>query len=77
MGMVMQGAAEAAGAGFGRLVATDIHLHYLAQTRTGPLCASTRVLRATSDHAVCRVRAVDAGNRDLVVALATVTLQRW
>ena len=77
MGMVMQGAAEAAGAAFGHLVATDIQLHYLAQTKTGPLRASTRVLRATSDHAVCRVRAVDAGNDDLVVALATVTLQPW
>jgi acyl-coenzyme A thioesterase PaaI-like protein len=77
MGMVMQGAAEAAGAAFGPFVATDIQLHYLAQTKSGPLRASTRVLRATSDHAVCRVRAVDAGNDDLVVALATVTLEPW
>ena len=77
MGMVMQGAAEAAGAGLGRFVATDIQLHYLAQTRTGPLRTSLRLVRVTPDHAVCRVRAVDAGNGDLVVALATVLLQAF
>jgi acyl-coenzyme A thioesterase PaaI-like protein len=77
MGMVMQAAAEAAGAGFGRFVATDIQLHYLAQTKTGPLRTSTGVLRVLRDHAVCRIRAVDAGNDDLIVALATVTLQLW
>ena len=77
MGMVMQGAAEAAGAGLGRFVATDIQLHYLAQTRTGPLRTSLRLVRVTPDHVVCRVRAVDAGNDDLVVALATVLLQPW
>jgi acyl-coenzyme A thioesterase PaaI-like protein len=77
MGMVMQGAAEAAGASFGRFVATDAQIHYLAQTKAGPLRTTTRVLRTATDHAVCRVRAVDSGNADLVVAMATVTLQPW
>jgi acyl-coenzyme A thioesterase PaaI-like protein len=77
MGMVMQGAAEAACARFGPFVATDAQIHYLAQTKAGPLRTTTRVLRAGNDHAVCRIRAVDAGNDDLVVAMATVTLQPW
>ena len=77
MGMVMQGAAEAASEAFGRFVATDAQIHYLAQTRAGPLRTTTRVIRRAADHVVCRVRAVDSGNDDLVVALATVTLQPW
>jgi acyl-coenzyme A thioesterase PaaI-like protein len=77
MGMVMQGAAEATASGFGRFVATDAQIHYLAQTKAGPLRTTTRVIRRATDHVVCRVRAVDSGSDDLVVALATVTLQPW
>jgi acyl-coenzyme A thioesterase PaaI-like protein len=71
-GLVFQGAAEAAAPG---LVATDVHIHYLAQAKTGPARTSTEILREASDHAVCTVRAVDAGNDDAVLALATVVLQ--
>ena len=35
---------------------------------------SVRILRVATDHAVCQVRAVDAGNDDRLLALATVTL---
>jgi acyl-coenzyme A thioesterase PaaI-like protein len=77
MGMVMQGAAEAACEARGRFVATDTQIHYLAQTKAGPLRTLTRTIRTATDHVVCRIRAVDSGNEDLVVALATVTLQSW
>ncbi len=73
LGMIFQGATEAAVPGF---VATDIQIHYLAQARTGPARTHTAVVRDTDDHVVCRVEAVDAGNDDRVLALATVTLQR-
>jgi len=73
LGMVFQGAAEAAVPGF---VASDLHIHYLAGARTGPVRTSTVVVRDADDHVVCRVEAVDAGADDRVLALATVTLQR-
>jgi acyl-coenzyme A thioesterase PaaI-like protein len=73
LGLVFQGAAEAA---LPELVATDVHIHYLAQAKTGPARTSTEILRHTSDHAVCTVRAVDVGNDDVLLALATVVLQR-
>ena len=73
LGMVFQGAAEAAVPGH---VASDLHIHYLAGARTGPLRTSTVIVREAPDHAVCRVEAVDAGADDLVIATATVTLQR-
>jgi acyl-coenzyme A thioesterase PaaI-like protein len=78
MGMSVQGAAESALARTdGPLVATDVQLHYLAQVRSGPLRTSARILRVGGDHAVCHVRAVDAGQDGLVMAVASVTLQRW
>ena len=73
LGMVFQGAAEAAVPGY---VGSDLHIHYLAGARTGPVRTSTVVLRDADDHAVCAVEAVDAGNDDRILALATVTLQR-
>jgi acyl-coenzyme A thioesterase PaaI-like protein len=73
LGMVFQGAAEAVAPGF---AASDLHIHYLAGARSGPVRTSTVVLRAASDHVVCRVEAVDAGSDDRMIATATVTLQR-
>jgi acyl-coenzyme A thioesterase PaaI-like protein len=73
LGMVFQGAAEVACPGF---AGSDLHIHYLAGARTGPVRTSTVVVRETEDHVVCRIQAVDAGNDDKVMALATVTLQR-
>jgi len=74
LGMVFQGAAEAAAPGY---VGSDLHVHYLASARVGPLRTDTHVVREVDDHVVCRVTAVDAGADDLVVAQATVTLQRY
>ena len=73
LGMVFQGAAEAAVPGY---AGSDLHIHYLAGARTGPVRTSTIVVRETDDHVVCRVEAIDAGADDKVLALATVTLQR-
>ena len=56
--------------------ASDLHIHYLAGARSGPVRTSTDVVRAADDHVVCRVEAVDAGSDDRVIAVATVTLQR-
>jgi len=73
LGMVFQGAAEAAVPGY---AGSDLHIHYLAGAKVGPVRTSTVVVRESDDHVVCRVEAVDAGADDLVLALATVTLQR-
>jgi acyl-coenzyme A thioesterase PaaI-like protein len=73
LGMLFQGAAEAAAPGY---VGSDVHVHYLASARVGPLHTETVVVREVDDHVVCRVVATDAGADDLVVAQATVTLQR-
>jgi acyl-coenzyme A thioesterase PaaI-like protein len=73
LGFVFQGAAELA---VPELVATDVQIHYLAQAKAGPARTSVEVLRRSGDHAVCSVRAVDAGNDDQVLALATVVLQQ-
>jgi acyl-coenzyme A thioesterase PaaI-like protein len=73
LGMVFQGAAEAVAPGY---VGSDLHIHYLASARVGPIRTDTHILREVDDHVVCRVEAMDAGNDDLVVAQATVTLQR-
>jgi acyl-coenzyme A thioesterase PaaI-like protein len=73
LGMVFQGAAEAAAPGY---VGSDLHIHYLASARVGPIRTDTHVVREVDDHVVCRVVAMDAGADDLVVAQATVTLQR-
>jgi acyl-coenzyme A thioesterase PaaI-like protein len=74
LGMVFQGAAEAAAPGS---VGSDMHIHYLASARVGPLRTETHVVREVDDHVVCRVLAMDAGADDLVVAQASVTLQRY
>ena len=73
LGMVFQGAAEAAAPGY---AGSDLHIHYLASARVGPIRTHTVVVREADDHIVCRVVATDAGADDLVVAQATVTLQR-
>jgi acyl-coenzyme A thioesterase PaaI-like protein len=73
LGMVFQGAAEAAVPGH---VGSDLHIHYLASARVGPIRTNTMVVREADGHVVCRVQALDAGADDLLVAQATVTLQR-
>ena len=73
LGMVFQGAAEAAVPGY---VASDLHIHYLTGARTGPVRTSAVIVRDADDHVVCRVEAVDAGADDRTIAVATVTLQR-
>jgi acyl-coenzyme A thioesterase PaaI-like protein len=74
LGTVFQAAAEAA---FPNFVGSDLHVHYLAPARIGPLRTSTAVVREAADHVVCQIEAVDVGADDLlVVAQATVTLQR-
>jgi acyl-coenzyme A thioesterase PaaI-like protein len=72
-GVVFEGAAHAAVPG---MLASDVQIHYLSQAKVGPARTSVDVLRRGDDHAVCAVRAVDAGNDDVNLALATVTLQR-
>jgi acyl-coenzyme A thioesterase PaaI-like protein len=74
LGMVFQGAAEAAAPGY---VGSDLHIHYLASARVGPIRTETAAVRRADDHAVCRVVATDAGADDLLVAQATVTLRRY
>jgi acyl-coenzyme A thioesterase PaaI-like protein len=71
LGMVFQGAAEAAVSGF---VAVDVQIHYLSQSKRGPARTSTTHVRRTGDHAVCTIDLVDAGNDDRLLAHATVTL---
>jgi acyl-coenzyme A thioesterase PaaI-like protein len=72
LGMVFQAAAEGA---VPDMVATDLQVHYLSQAKVGPARTDFEVLRTVDDHALCSVRLVDAGNDDVVLALATVTLQ--
>jgi acyl-coenzyme A thioesterase PaaI-like protein len=74
LGMVFQGAAEAVVPGH---VGSDLHIHYLASARVGPIRTHTVVVREADGHVVCRVQALDAGADDLLVAQATVTLQRY
>jgi uncharacterized protein (TIGR00369 family) len=57
-----------------RYVASDLQVHYLAQTKRGPARTAARVLRHDERHAVCDVRVVDAGEADQILALSTVTL---
>jgi acyl-coenzyme A thioesterase PaaI-like protein len=73
LGIVFECAAESA---VTDLVATDVQIHYVAQAKVGPARTEVDVLRRAADHAVCAIRAIDAGNDDLLLALATVTLQR-
>jgi acyl-coenzyme A thioesterase PaaI-like protein len=74
LGMVFQGAAEALVPAH---VGSDLHIHYLASARIGPIRTHTVVVREADGHVVCRVQALDAGADDLLVAQATVTLQRY
>jgi uncharacterized protein (TIGR00369 family) len=77
LGMIVQAAAETALEAAGhQFVAADAELHYLAQTQQGPVRTATRILRIGDDHAVCEVRAVDAGAGDRLLTLAAVTLVR-
>ncbi len=70
---LLQLAAEAMRPGF---VATDLQLHYLAQIRVGPVRTRGVVTRDAADHCVLDVELVDAGHRDQLLTLATLTLQR-
>jgi acyl-coenzyme A thioesterase PaaI-like protein len=74
--MMFEAAAEHASraAGGRPYVAADLQVHYLAQTKAGPARTSALVLRHDEHHAVCDLRLVDAGNDDLLLSLATVTL---
>jgi uncharacterized protein (TIGR00369 family) len=77
LGMIVQAAAETALEAAGHpFTAVDAELHYLAQTQHGPVRTATRILRVRDDHAVCEVRAVDAGAGDRLLTLAAVTLVR-
>ena len=55
------------------LVARDLQVHFLAQTKVGPARATSRVLRQDQHHAVIESRLVDAGHNDTVLALATTS----
>ena len=57
------------------LVATDVQMHYLAQTRAGPARTAVSVVRDAPDHSVLAVEVVDAGAADHLLAVATVTVQ--
>ena len=59
------------------MVATDVHIHFLSQLRSGPMRSLGMVLRDATDHAVVMLRLVDTGNDDALLALATVTLQAF
>jgi acyl-coenzyme A thioesterase PaaI-like protein len=71
LGMVFEGAAEAAVPGH---VAADLQIHYLAQAQEGPVRTAATVLRRTEGHALCSVAARDAGHDDRLLALASVGL---
>jgi acyl-coenzyme A thioesterase PaaI-like protein len=73
LGMVAQAAAETTRP---ELVATDAHIHYLSQAKTGPLHTTCDVLRTGSEHAVVTVEMRDLGAPDRPCCIATVTLQR-
>lgn len=73
VGMIVQPAAELAVPGY---AATDLEIQYLAQAKVGPARTLATVVRRTDHGAACDVRLVDAGNDDLLLALATVGLLR-
>ena len=58
------------------LVAGDVVLRYLGQTKVGPAHAAATVVRSADDHAVCDVHVRDAGADGALLARATVTLVR-
>ena len=72
LGAVFQAAGEAARPG---QVATDLQIHYLSQVKVGPARTSGSVSRDVGGHSIVSLRAVDAGNDDQLLDLATVTLQ--
>jgi len=72
LGAVFQAAAEAARPG---LVATDLQIHYLSQVQVGPARTTGTVSRDVAGHSIVSLRAVDAGNDDQLLDLATITLQ--
>jgi acyl-coenzyme A thioesterase PaaI-like protein len=72
MGFLVSRAAEDATG----MVASDLELRYLGQTKVGPARATATVVRERADHAVTTVTVVDAGADGAVLALATVTLTR-
>jgi acyl-coenzyme A thioesterase PaaI-like protein len=66
-------ARAAAGA---RLGVCDLTVHYLGQTAKGPARTRTQIVRASGDHAVCRVELRDTSANDALVALGVVTAVR-
>lgn len=67
----------AAGAASGtQLWAADLAITYLGQTARGPARTRTRLLRASAEHAVCRVELRDTSAGDALVALGVVTSVR-
>jgi uncharacterized protein (TIGR00369 family) len=72
LGFLVAAAAEAATG----LVAADLVLRYLGQTKVGPAHALATIVRTGADHAVCDVHVRDAGADGLLLARATVTTVR-
>ena len=65
---------EAAERRFGRPCrATDLHIHYLGQTRAGPFRVEGDELRVDDSSVTCEVAVLDAGNDGELLDLATVT----
>jgi uncharacterized protein (TIGR00369 family) len=58
------------------LSTADLAVHYVGQAGPGPLRTRTRVIRASRDHAVCRVDLVDAGDGERLLAVGTATAVR-
>jgi acyl-coenzyme A thioesterase PaaI-like protein len=72
MGFLVARAAEDATG----MVASDLDLRYLGQTKVGPARATATVVRRGDDHAVADVLVVDAGADEALMARATVTTTR-
>ncbi|MCU1374411.1 MAG: hypothetical protein JWO68_1697 [Actinomycetia bacterium] len=72
LGFLVAAAAEQATG----LVAADLVLRYLGQTKVGPAHAVATVVRTGTDHAVCDVHVRDAGADGMPLARATVTTIR-
>ncbi len=72
LGIVVAAAAEDATG----MIAADLTLRYVGQTKVGPARATATVVRRASDHAVTDVRVVDTGADDLWLAHTIVTTVR-
>jgi acyl-coenzyme A thioesterase PaaI-like protein len=72
LGIVVVAAAEDATG----MIAADLTLRYVGQTKVGPARASTTIVRRAGDHAVTEVSVVDTGADDLLLAHAIVTTVR-